>query len=201
MNLNHMYITRTYPKQGFTLIELLVTIVISGILLAIGVARYVEFNKSELVRSTGQTFKNNLRDIQAKALAGVKPIECGAVPLQSYSVVGIQWNTDLTNCPNIICMKTQAVCGAQLTPITYYKFPPNFDWNGGFAAIVFNFNILGNGISGPNIGATGQTITLRGSISESLTANQYFYKFCINTAGNINDCGFKKGDSTFACTC
>jgi len=57
---------------GFTLIELLVTISIMGILFGLGVAKYNEFNRRQILDQAAQELKSNLRLVQNKALAGEK---------------------------------------------------------------------------------------------------------------------------------
>ena len=58
--------------SGFTLIELLVTMSIIGILLGIGIAKYNEFNRRQILIQAAQELRNNLRLVQDKALAGEK---------------------------------------------------------------------------------------------------------------------------------
>ena len=58
---------------GFTLIELLVTISIIGVLFGIGVAKFNEFNRRQILDQAAQELKSNLRLAQDKALAGEKP--------------------------------------------------------------------------------------------------------------------------------
>ena len=58
--------------SGFTLIELLVTISIMGILFGLGVAKYNEFNRRQILEQAAQELKSNLRLVQDKALAGEK---------------------------------------------------------------------------------------------------------------------------------
>lgn len=69
---------------GFTLIELLVVISIIGILFGLGVAKYNEFNRRQILDQTTQTLRNNLRLAQSVASSGEKPGGC--VVLDGYQV-------------------------------------------------------------------------------------------------------------------
>lgn len=59
-------------KNGFTLIELLVAVSIIGIIFGIGVAKYQEFNRRQILFQAAEELKSNLRLAQDKALAGEK---------------------------------------------------------------------------------------------------------------------------------
>lgn len=61
------------PARGFTLIDLLVTMSIMGILFGLGVAKYNEFNRRQILDQAAQGVKSNLRLAQSKASAGEKP--------------------------------------------------------------------------------------------------------------------------------
>ncbi len=63
-------------KTGFTLLEIMISITIIGLLFTAGLARYMDFNKTQTLKSSVLDLKNNLRDIQAKANSGVKPTGC-----------------------------------------------------------------------------------------------------------------------------
>lgn len=66
--------------SGFTLIELIVAVSIIGILFSIGVAKYGEFNRSQIVEQAALDLKNNLRLAQNRAFIGEKdssPTACG----------------------------------------------------------------------------------------------------------------------------
>lgn len=65
-------------SSGFTLIELIVVVLIIGILFSIGVAKYGEFNRSQIVEQAALDLKNNLRLAQNKAFSGEKDTSvCG----------------------------------------------------------------------------------------------------------------------------
>lgn len=63
---------------GFSLIELMVVTVISGVLMAGGIAAYRSIGGKQQVKQAGITFQTNLRLFQGKALAGEKPDICAA---------------------------------------------------------------------------------------------------------------------------
>lgn len=78
---------------GFTLIELLVTISIIGVLFGIGVAKYNEFNRRQILDQAAQELKSNLRLAQSKASAGEKPAS-GCAMLDGYQVSFVDSNPD-----------------------------------------------------------------------------------------------------------
>jgi len=88
------------PLFGFTLIELLVVMTIIGILFGVGIAQYMNFNRSQILEQATQELKNNLRLAQAKSVNGEKPDECGV--LDGYQV------SFSSGTPNTY--KIQAIC-------------------------------------------------------------------------------------------
>lgn len=71
-------------SKGFTLIELLVSIVISGVLLALGITAYNNFSENQKLELAVKRIKTDLRAIQAKAVANKQPSLC--MDFQGYSV-------------------------------------------------------------------------------------------------------------------
>jgi len=63
-------------SKGFTLVELMVTITIIVLLAGVGAAGYINFNKTQALKSAANDLKNNLRLVQSKALAQEKPAGC-----------------------------------------------------------------------------------------------------------------------------
>lgn len=59
--------------SGFTLIEFLIATSIMAIFFGLGVAKYQEFNRRQILVQASQELKSNLRLAQDKALAGEKP--------------------------------------------------------------------------------------------------------------------------------
>ncbi len=67
-------------NSGFTLIELMVVVAIMAIISGIGLASYGDFQKKQTVKQIAQSVIKDLRETQAKALAGEKdcsPSACG----------------------------------------------------------------------------------------------------------------------------
>ncbi len=64
------------PDTGFTLIELLVVASLIAILFSIGVAKYSEFNRRQIIEQSALEIKNNLRLAQNKAFTGEKVSAC-----------------------------------------------------------------------------------------------------------------------------
>jgi prepilin-type N-terminal cleavage/methylation domain-containing protein len=61
---------------GFTLIELLVSISIIGLLSAVGLSSYIQFNRRQILASAVRTLLNDLRLAQSKAESGERPEKC-----------------------------------------------------------------------------------------------------------------------------
>ena len=68
---------------GFTLIELLVVISLMTVLFTIGVAKYNQFNRLQVIKQAALNLKTNLRLVRDKALAGEK--DCSGT-LDGYEV-------------------------------------------------------------------------------------------------------------------
>jgi len=58
--------------SGFTLVELLVVASLMAVFFSIGVARYNDFNRRQVIEQAGLELKNNLRLAQNKASIGEK---------------------------------------------------------------------------------------------------------------------------------
>lgn len=63
---------RSPSRQAFTLIELLISLSIMGILFGVGIAKYNDFNRRQIVTQAALELKSNLRLIQNKASSGEK---------------------------------------------------------------------------------------------------------------------------------
>lgn len=153
-------------KFGFTLIELLIVIAIIGIMTGIGVARYLEFNKNQTVKSAALNLKNDLRQTQEKAMAGEKPAGCDVNhPLLGHKLVF----TDTHN------YKIVAVCQgmADVDVMTGLSLGTNVTVTGTPSVM---FKVLGQGV------ASAQTFCLNGFSK--------IYKLSVTTTGEIKDEGF-----------
>lgn len=126
--------------RGFTLIELLVTMSIIGILFSIGIAKYNEFNRRQILAQTAQELKNNLRFAQDKALAGEKPSGWCADP---EHLRGYQLKFDSTGGSYLI----EAICSVgspkQVKTIT---LPEPVDGPSGTSVL---FKVLAQGVDEP----------------------------------------------------
>lgn len=83
-------------KKGYTLIELILIVGALMLISAFGIARYNEFNERQNVQQSADTFISNLRLVQAKALAGDKPVGCTTLvgwtvefALKSYTMYAV----------------------------------------------------------------------------------------------------------------
>jgi len=69
---------------GFTLIELLLVASIITIIFGIGIAQYMNFNRSQILEQAARGLENNLRMAQMMASSGEKPKGCSV--LDGYRV-------------------------------------------------------------------------------------------------------------------
>lgn len=92
---------------GFTLIELLVVTSIIGVIFAIGVVQYMNFNRSQILEQSAQELRNNLRLAQTLALSGEKPWGCDF--LDGYQVSFASGNPD--------SYAVRAICGGVATGV------------------------------------------------------------------------------------
>lgn len=74
-------------RKGFSLIELLIASSIILIITGLAISNYGSFADTQRVRQAGKTLQNNLRFIQNRAIASVKPKECDHNnPMLAYRV-------------------------------------------------------------------------------------------------------------------
>lgn len=183
-------------QHGFTLIEFLIVITLAGVMIGVGAVRYRDFNQTQLIKNSADTFKNNIRDIQGKALAQVKP-STGVCATPGSTLEGYEMSI-----LDPVTYQTEAVCkdSAGVTQVsgitTTYTVPAGTEFVGAYAPIMFY--ILGNGASNRL-----NNIVLR--TSGTLSANTQWHLLCISTSGDVKDtggdCGSFKGASITGLTC
>lgn len=87
--------------RGFSLIELMIVMVISGVLMAGGIAAYRSLGGKQQVKQAGITFQTNLRLFQGKALAGEKPSDC--TPVNKLLYYKVMWESSTSYSVEPIC--------------------------------------------------------------------------------------------------
>jgi len=125
--------------SGFSLIELLVTISIMGILIAIVVVSYVEFNRRQIVLQSTRKIVQDLRLAQSLASNNQKPEadDCSCQTLDGYTFSidhGTGNYTIFANCLNPII---------SCDPIKSETFSSDFSFSGFTSA---KFKILRRGV-------------------------------------------------------
>lgn len=130
-------------KKGFTLIELLLAVSFIGILTAIGLASYNNYNQTQILKQAASDLKSNLRLAQNRAIAGEKPTGCGV--LDGYQVSFTAANYTV-----------QALCsGSPLGTVSTFNLPAGVSLTSPPSPVLFK--VLGLGTNIPSF-----TITLSG---------------------------------------
>jgi len=121
-------------QRAFTLIELLIAISIMAILFTIGIAKYNDFNRRQILSQATLELKSNLRLIQDKALSGEKDSSCISAlegwyisfPTDhSYKIYGQCGDTEFPIPPTTIdLLKKHIKIGLSGTLKNYVKFKP-----------------------------------------------------------------------------
>lgn len=143
---------------GFTLIELLVAISIIGIIFTIGLAKYNQFNRRQILVQAAREFKSNLRLVQSKALAGEKPTGCDVLSGHKLEFINTQ------------NYKIVAVCGSDIDVKTGLTLGPNVSKTTGPSSILFKVLAQGPGatetftLSFPGVDDVVVTVTEGGEI-------------------------------------
>lgn len=184
-------------KQGFTLIEILIAITISVVVIGVGAVRYRDFNRVQTVRNAGATLKNNIRDIQSRALSQIKPqvsactSTCGTPPAVS---VLTGYNLSYTGLNTI---KSEAVCSCGSSGVfTTYTLPQGLVFHSAFTST--QFQILGQG-------ATQDIDNIQIRTEGTVGSDTQWYAMCISTSGDVKDsggtCGYSRGSTVPNCNC
>lgn len=153
---------------AFTLIEMMVAVTVMGILTAVGVARYRQFNEKQKVVVAGKEVITLLRNTQKKAKSGDRPTDCDGV-LDGY----MMRVTIATSQVDII-----ALCRG-LPVITNTVLLTN--------DVIFaeGGEYIFNGLSG-GVESTADEITVTD------VNRTYSYKVGITASGAINDLGIEE---------
>jgi prepilin-type N-terminal cleavage/methylation domain-containing protein len=122
-------------KNGFTLIELLVVMSVTVLLITVGIARFNDYNNTQLVKQAAFTFRNNMRLAQAKALSSEKPSTCAGMTLDGYGI-GFPSSSSYTIRPR--CNN------AARDPILTYTLPAGVTFS---SSTAFYFRVLNRGSS------------------------------------------------------
>jgi prepilin-type N-terminal cleavage/methylation domain-containing protein len=152
---------------GFTLIEILVTSAIIALLAGGGLAAYLDFNNRQILDTTANELKNNLRQARGWAMAGRKMGDC-AGDLVGYKVSFSTGSYTI----KVACSSDDEVADDEVAEFTYddkitMSFSPSSLSSFGFKAL-----------TGEEINGKSGTITLSlGSRSKELR---------INSNGEIN---------------
>ncbi len=174
-------------SPGFTIVELMLVMSISILMMGWGIIRYVDFNRTQVIKNTGLTIKNNLRDAEIGAISGNRPLSGCVGNLLGYQV---------TFAVSSYQIDASCASGASGNIVTY-TLPQNFIFNS--IPSSFTFSVLAQGTSGVN-----RVIFVR--TSGSLGSKTKWYGICVKTSGDIDDstsngCGYTISASLPTCTC
>lgn len=142
----------------------------------VGISRYLDFNYKQTLVGEALSLKARLRDAQVKTTSGTKPTGCSSLDGHRITFTASTY-------------QIRAVCSGALTgPTTTFALPTTYSFNPTPAAI--NFRVLGEGTD-----AAGSVITIRAYQNPTR-----YYRLCIDTGGDINDCGYGRGTAP-TCSC
>ncbi|MFH0863900.1 MAG: prepilin-type N-terminal cleavage/methylation domain-containing protein [Candidatus Gottesmanbacteria bacterium] len=166
-------------NNGFTFIELIIAIVIVSILSSFGYAKYTDFNKRQILKSSALNLITHIRQAQEKAMAVEKP------SLNCQKLVGYE-----VYFSNVTTYSIRAQCdngGGGTFPVVVgglsLKSPVRVNNPGDFAGDSFNLNRVAFKIFGQGV-RTPRTFCLR----YGNTGTQY-YKIQVTRSGEIIDGG------------
>lgn len=130
---------KTKSKTGFTLIELLIGTTIIALLLATGMASYVDYNRKRRVRESALELLNNFRFVQEKSLSGEKPSSASCGVLDG-------WKLEFINNKEYFI---QAVCsGVGVGETKPFKLDEGVTKTSGASSYLFRVLALGVNFSG-----------------------------------------------------
>ncbi len=200
-------------RRGFTIIEILIAISIAGMLLGIGLLSIRGISQTQTLKSAGQTLKNNLRNLQARAQgekpAGSKWTASCRNTCVNFDGWGVQMGSTYTSTYPVCDFGTQNPGGGSMTldngalRLAYlhclpgndiysgelYNFPNGvtFDVNTQYRSVFFRSVASGMVFTDDSTvlqpNQTSMVVTLQGFNPVK------YYSLCITKGGDIKDCG------------
>lgn len=142
--------------RGFTLIELLVVFAVLGILTVMGISAYSVYNSSQSLQVGSADVLNILTTAKSRAIAQVKPAECGTNSLGGYIVTVTRSGADYS---------LQVRCGGNTYTLLNRQLPPNVTFSSSSATSI-TFNALTGvpaaaGAVGVTAGGKTRTLTIQ----------------------------------------
>lgn len=151
-------------NRGFTLIEMLVVLGIMMTTTGIVMVNYNNFNTTEKLKQTSRNLRNDLRFVQTRASAGLKPVGATCTTLRGYLVSFTQYS-----------YRYEAVCSEGLVNPVTVALPSDVTFPVSPSSIMFN--VL--------TGTSNNTVTI------PLAAGGRGYELQVSPSGDINDLGVK----------
>jgi len=141
-------------NKGFTLIELMITISLIGFISVVGIASFVNFNRSQTLQTGANDFVTALNFAKASAASQVKPktsaTACKAgTSLTSYQVI---INTNSTYSVVAVCTDGQVV-------VSNSPLPKDITFSAGDVSKNISFSLLTGGVGANQVTINGYSQT------------------------------------------
>jgi prepilin-type N-terminal cleavage/methylation domain-containing protein len=121
---------------GFTLIELIVVITVIGILSTVGVASFVEYSRTQIVRTAVAEYVTILNTARSRTFSQVKPSACTDKIMDGYTVTVTSEST----------YEFRAECGDANPLVELKTLPPTLTFSEPFPS--YFFHLLTGGVTG-----------------------------------------------------